>query len=154
MNEKLIKDNLLKNALVLPKPPQPGGSYEAVNVVGDIIYVAIQLPKLNDEFLFQGRLGKEISTEDGYKAAQLCALNVLSQINTHIGFNRLLAINHFDAYYQAFGDWEEAPKVIDGASHVFLNILGEKGKHTRAIFGVERLPRNMCVGITATFTLV
>lgn len=144
---------LEKHNITLPEAPLPGGNYEAVNLRGKMAFIAIQLPKKGGEFLFQGKLGAELSSADGYKAAELCALNILAQINKHLNLNAIEGLNHLDIYYQAANDWDDAPNVANGASDLFHKILGEKGKHTRAIFGVERLPRNMCVGITATFTM-
>lgn len=84
---------------------------------------------------------------------QLCALNVLAHIEKSISLDRLVGINHVDAYYQASEEWDDAPKLVDGASDLFVKILGHKGIHSRAIFGVEKLPRNFSVGITCTLTL-
>ncbi len=148
-----IRGSLQKLSLALPEPPKPGGNYMPVNCVGNIAYVAIQLPKHNGEDLYIGRLGVELTTEQGYLAAQLVALNILSQVHHAVGFEKVLAINHYDGYYQAADEWMGAPRVFDGASDLFVNVLGEQGRHSRAIFGVERLPRNYAVGITATFTL-
>ena len=149
-----IEDELAKISLVLPKPSTPGGSYVSVNVRGNIAYVAIQFPIRNDEFLYQGRLGDNLTTVQGYEAAQLCALNVLSQINSKIGFDNVDGLNHIDAYFQAAAGWDDSPKVVNGASELFVNVLGESGKHSRAIFGVEKLPVNFSVGLTTTFTLI
>ena len=137
----------------LPEGPKPGGSYVSVNVRSKIAYVAIQFPILNGDFLYQGKLGKDVSMEEGYKAMELCALNVLSQIQNYVGLEKIEGLNHFDAYYQASGDFDDAPKVVNGASDLFLKILGEQGQHSRAIFGVERLSKNFCIGLTCTFTL-
>lgn len=146
-------DNLLKLSLFLPEASIPGGSYVSINIVRDIAYVAIQFPIWNEAYLYQGRLGQEITTTEGYKAAQLCGLNILAQIHKKVGFENILSLNHFGAYFQSVAGWDESPKVINGASDLFINVLEEKGRHTRAIFGVERLPRNFSVGITASFTL-
>jgi enamine deaminase RidA (YjgF/YER057c/UK114 family) len=148
-----VTENLQRLGLTLPAPPLPGGHYEPVNVVKDMVYVAIQLPKAEDGSMYTGRLGNELDTAAGYKAAELCALNILAQVQQHVGFEKLLALNHFDAYYQAADGWDDSPLVINGASDLFLAVLGDAGKHTRAIFGVHSLPRNFAVGITATFTL-
>ncbi|WP_244895698.1 RidA family protein [Nonlabens tegetincola] len=94
-----------------------------------------------------------MTTQQGYQAMELCALNVLAQIKEKIGFDNLLGINHIDAYYQAAPDWDESPQVVNGASDLFLKILEEKGQHSRAIFGVHDLPSNFCVGLTVTCTL-
>lgn len=139
--------------LELPQVSTPGGSYVSVNVRGGIAYVAIQFPIVNGEYFYQGRLGAELTTENGYHAMQLCALNVLAQVHAKVGFDKIEGLNHFDAYYQSADDWDDAPKVVNGASDLFINVLGEAGVHSRAIFGVDKLPRNFSVGLTATFTL-
>ncbi|MES2555425.1 MAG: RidA family protein [Bacteroidota bacterium] len=149
----MIQEKLNELGLTLPTVSKPGGNYVSVNIRGNIAYIAIQFPKSGDDWFFKGKLGDELTTEDGYKAMQLCALNVLAHIEQSIGTERLVGINHMDAYYQATGDWDEAPRMVDGASDLFVNVLGEKGKHSRGIFGVERLARNFVVGITCSLTI-
>jgi len=149
-----IPEKLSTLGLTLPPVSKPGGNYVSVNIRGNIAYLAIQLPKDGDNWLYKGRIGAELSNEDGYKAMQQCALNVLAHIEHTIGADRLVGINHMDAYYQAATDWEdEAPKVVDGASDLFVQVLGDKGKHSRAIFGVDKLPKNFSAGITCSLTL-
>ncbi len=148
-----IKKNLEKSNITLPSVSTPGGSYVSVNVRANIAYIAIQFPILNGEYKFQGRLGDEISTEQGYEAMKLCALNVLAQINSKIGFENIVGLNHIDAYFQSNETWDDSPKVVNGASDLFVEILEDKGIHSRAIFGVHKLPRNFSVGLTATFTI-
>jgi enamine deaminase RidA (YjgF/YER057c/UK114 family) len=138
------KENLKKLNLKLPKVSVPGGNYVSVNVRENIAYIAIQFPILNKEFFYQGRLGNEILTEQGYKAMELCALNVLSQVEHKIGFDKIVGLNHID---------DDSPIIVNGASDLFVKVLEEKGKHSRAIFGVEKLPRNFSVGLTTTFTI-
>jgi enamine deaminase RidA (YjgF/YER057c/UK114 family) len=140
-------------AIRLPEPPKPGGSYVSVNVRGSTAYVAIQFPIENNQYLFTGRLGKDLSTEAGYQAARLAAINVLAQIETYVGFENLAGLNHVDIYYQADEVWDDGPVVANGASDLFVKVLGPLGTHTRAIFGVHRLPRNFSVGLTASFSL-
>lgn len=148
-----IKDRIQNLGYDLPKISTPGGSYVSVNIRGNIAYVAIQFPIRDEEYQYQGRLGKEVSTAEGYKAMQLCALNVLAQVENKIGFENIVGLNHIDAYYQSAKDWDDAPQVVDGASDLFVHILEEKGRHSRAIFGVDRLPRNFSVGLTTSFTI-
>jgi len=147
------KENLKKLNIELPQVSTPGGSYVSVNVRKNVAYIAIQFPILNEEYLYQGRLGNEISTEQGYKAMELCALNVLAQVENKIGFDKIVGLNHIDAYFQSGANWDDSPIVVNGASDLFVKVLEEKGKHSRAIFGVEKLPRNFSVGLTATFTI-
>lgn len=138
----------------LQHPPKPGGSYVSVNVRNKVAYVAIQFPIRNDEYLYTGRLGDAITTEDGYIAAAMCAANVLAQIHNYVGFDKVAGLNHADIYYQAHGNWDDGPVIANGASDLFVKVLGDKGIHTRAIFGVDKLPRNFCVGITCSFSLL
>ncbi len=146
-------ENLKALNLELPKVSTPGGSYVSVNIRENIAYVAIQFPIHNDTYLYQGRLGDSITTEDGFKAMELCALNVLAQIQAKVGFENIVGLNHIDAYFQAADGWDESPTIVNGASELFAKVLEDKGTHSRAIFGVEKLPRNFSVGLTSTFTI-
>ncbi|AEH02560.1 RidA family protein [Lacinutrix sp. 5H-3-7-4] len=148
------KENLKKLNLILPEVSTPGGSYVSVNIRENIAYIAIQFPILNEKYLYQGRLGKQITTQQGYKAMELCALNVLAQVDNKIGFDKIVGLNHIDVYFQSGENWDSSPVVANGASDLFVNVLEEKGKHSRAIFGVEKLPRNFSVGLTSTFTII
>jgi enamine deaminase RidA (YjgF/YER057c/UK114 family) len=146
-----IQEKIKELGLTLPPTSIPGGNYVPLVRRGNIGFIAIQFPKVGSEYM-TGKLGPHFSTEQGYQAAQLCALNVVQQLIANAIPLDAIAFNHFDGYYQATGDWDEAPRVFDGASDLFVNLFGENGRHTRAIFGVERLPRNFPVGITITFT--
>lgn len=147
------EENLEKHGYLLPNTSIPGGNYKSVNIRQSIAYVAIQFPILNKKFLHLGRLGTDLTTTDGYKAMELCALNVLAQINEKVGFNRIAGLNHIDAYYQSSENWDDSPLVVNGASDLFIKILEEKGEHSRTILGVHKLPRNFSVGLTASFSL-
>jgi enamine deaminase RidA (YjgF/YER057c/UK114 family) len=148
-----IKNNIENLGLSLPKVSTPGGNYVSVNLRGNIAYVAIQFAIIDEVYHYQGRLGNEISSEEGYKAMEMCALNVIAQIEQKVGFDNVIGLNHIDAYFQAGTDWDDSPIIVNGASDLFVNVLGDKGTHSRAIFGVDSLPRNFSVGLTATFTL-
>lgn len=147
------KENLAQLQLSLPDVSNPGGNYVSVNTRGNIAYVAIQFPIVNEVYFYQGRLGEELTTEEGYKAMEICALNVLAQVDKKIGFDALTGLNHLDIYYQSGENWDDAPLVANGASDLFVKVLGKKGEHSRALFGVHKLPRNFSVGLTATFTI-
>lgn len=148
-----VKDRIKALGLELPNASTPGGNYVSVNTRGDIAYIAIQFPIRDDQFYFQGKLGNNVSDDQGYQAMQLCALNVIAQVETKLGFDSIDGLNHFDACYCSTEEWDNAPEIVNGASDIFVNALGSKGQHTRAIFGVDHLPRNFCVGLTASFTL-
>ena len=148
-----LKNKLQELGLNLPSPSTPGGNYVSVNVRGNIAFVAIQFPILDSKYLYRGRLGDDISTDDGYKAMEICALNVISQINKNLGFDKVEGLNHIDAYFQSNETWDDSPLIVNGASDLFVRVLEEKGTHSRAIFGVHKLPRNFSVGLTASFTI-
>ncbi|PWL37526.1 RidA family protein [Flagellimonas aquimarina] len=139
--------------LELPQSATPGGNYVSVNIRGNIAFVAIQFPIMNGEYLYRGRLGEEITTNEGYKAMEICALNVLAQIHSKMELDSIVGLNHIDGYFQSGVDWDDSPLVVDGASDLFVKVLGEKGQHSRAILGIDKLPRNFSVGLTASFTL-
>ncbi len=147
------KKKLMELNLQLPEVSTPGGSYVSVNIRGKMAFVAVQFPILNGKYLFQGKLGQNLTTDEGYQAMQLCALNVLAQMESKVGFDYIEGLNHIDAYYRASVEWDDAPMVVNGASDLFLKVLGEQGVHARAIFGVEHLPREFGVGLTASFTI-
>jgi len=148
-----INNNIENLGLRLPNISTPGGNYVSVNTRGKIAYVAIQFPIIDESYHYQGRLGTEITTEQGNKAMEMCALNVIAQIEAKVGFDKVIGLNHFDMYFQAGENWDDSPIIANGASDLFVNVLGDKGTHSRAIFGVDTLPRNFSVGLTASFTL-
>jgi enamine deaminase RidA (YjgF/YER057c/UK114 family) len=153
MQSSTILDNLKAHGVAFGALPQPGGSYVAVNIRGNVAYVAIQLPIRDDQFYFLGRLGKDVTTEQGYEAAKMAATNVLLQIDKFVGYDRIVGLNHVDIYYQVHDTWDEGPQVANGASDLFLKILGDRGVHTRAILGVDKLPRNHSVALVTSFTI-
>ena len=153
MTDESLHYKLEKIGLKLPEASTPGGNYVSINVRANIAYVAIQFPIINGAYLYQGRLGDKVSSEQGYKAMQVCALNVIAQIEHKISFDNVLGLNHLEAFYQANSTWDDAPSVVDAASDIFVNVFGDRGLHTRSIVGAHQLPRDFCVGLTASFTL-
>lgn len=153
MEPASILANFEKLNINLDTIPKPGGSYVAVNVRHNIAYVAIQLPIKESKFYFTGRIGKDVTTDEGYQAARLAATNVLAQVQKFVGLDKIVGLNHVDIHYQAADDWDEGPAVANGASDLFLEVLGKKGEHTRTIASVHKLPKNHCVALTASFTI-
>jgi enamine deaminase RidA (YjgF/YER057c/UK114 family) len=144
---------LAQKGLSLPEPPAPGGAYEPVRILKGVAYVAIQFPLTAGQVPYRGRLGRELTTQEGYLAARLCALNVLAQVHRYVGFPRLLGLNHVEACLQTVAGWNHFPRVLDGASHLFLEALGDAGRHSRSLMGVERLPLDAPVALVTSFTL-
>lgn len=148
-----VIDNLRQQGLSLPAPPPPGGAYDSVRILKGVAYVSIQFPLHDGQMPYPGRLGAERSTEEGHRAARLCAFNVLAQVHRYVGFDCVAGLNHVEAYLQTVPGWADFPKVLDGASHLFRAALGEAGRHSRSLVGVERLPLNAPVALVTSFTL-
>lgn len=147
-------ERLAREHIELPaNPPKPGGKYVPVRTAGSLAFVAAQFPIAADgSIAFRGRLGRDLTTEEGVQAASLAAVNVLAQMHRAVGLHRIRALMRFEASLVAADDWDAFPVVVDGASDIFLRALGpEVGAHSRALFGVERLPLNMPIELTATF---
>jgi len=148
-----VHANLARRGLVLPEPPPPAGAYEPAVERAGVLHVSAQFPFERGRLAFRGRLGRELSTRDGYEAARICALNALAQVGRAVGFARLLGLNRIEGYFVAEEGWDEFPRALDGASELFLAALGEAGRHARAVFGVARLPLGSPLELTCTFTL-
>jgi enamine deaminase RidA (YjgF/YER057c/UK114 family) len=126
--------------------------YVPVVITGNLVFVSGQLPieqGSNSSYIkFGGKVGKDISLEDGKKAAQLCTMNALSQLEFALG--SLDIVDKFikiSGYVNCEASFTEHPKIIDGASDLILQIFGEKGKHTRVALGMNSLPLNGAVEI-------
>lgn len=143
-----LETQLLKLGYNPQNLPPPGGNYVSVRISGQQVFVAIQFPISGTQYHYQGCLGTEITTAQGYEAARMCATNTLFQLEKYVGLQNLATLNHMDFYYKVNPDWDDAPIVANGASDLFVELLGDVGKHSRAIVGVAHLPRNFAVGLT------
>jgi enamine deaminase RidA (YjgF/YER057c/UK114 family) len=136
----------------LPKTPKSAGLYVPVVITDNLVFVSGQLPieqgSNSSDIKFKGKVGKDISLEDGRKAAQLCTMNALSQLEFALGsLDRVDKFIKISGYVNCEASFTEHPKVIDGASDLILQIFGEKGKHTRVALGMNSLPLNGAVEI-------
>lgn len=141
-----IESKLAELGLSLPAPPQPLGRYTAVSEAGELLFVSGQLPLREGNVVWQGRVGDTLSTEEGKQAAELAALNVLSQIRAHLGgFDRLEQIVRVEGHVSSAHGFVDQPAVIDGASDLFARVLGNKAGHARSAFSQTQLPANAAV---------
>ena len=141
-----IEQRLQQRGLSLPNPPQPLGSYTAVSQAGDLLFISGQLPLQDGKVVWQGAVGKELTLEEGRQAAQLAALNVLAQIYAHLGgFERLDHIVRLEGHVTSAPGWLQQPAVLDGASDLFADVLGEKAGHARAAYSEVQQPGNAAV---------
>lgn len=141
-----VESKLAARGLTLPAPPKPLGNYTAVSQAGDLLFISGQLPLRDGKVVWQGQVGRELTVEQGRQAAQLAALNVLAQIHAHLdGFARLDHIVRVEGYVTSAPGMIEQPAVIDGASDLFADVLGDKAGHARAVYAQAQQPANAAV---------
>lgn len=145
-----IADKLNELGLTLPEPPQPAGAYVRAKKTGNLIFVAGQLPMVAGELKHAGRVGDNISLEDGFEAAKICALNILSILQAEAGsLDNIAQMIRVEGFVCSADGFTDQPKVINGASDLFSNVLGEAGSHARLAIGVKELPLGASVEISA-----
>lgn len=148
-----IVQKLKEMNIELPKPAAPLAAYVPVVISNGAAYVSGQLPLRDGKIAYSGTFGKDIDVEEGQKAAQLCAVNILAALSGALGgdlgrVGRLVKISGFCA---ATPDFKDHPKVINGASEFFKAVMGDNGSHARAALGVSSLPLGAAVEVEAIF---
>lgn len=146
-------ERLRELGLTLPPAPQPMAAYVPTRQVplGDgraLLFVSGQVPS-RDGRLLTGRVPDEVSVDDAREAARAAALNVLAQIEQAAGLDEVEAVAQLTGYVNSMDDFEEEPEVINGASELLYEVLGEAGRHSRAAVAVNALPRGITVEISA-----
>lgn len=132
----------------LPEPPKPIASYVPSVRVGKLLFVSGVLPLVNDRPLYTGKLGREVTLEQGYEAAKVAALNALSIIKSSLGsLEKVRRVVRLVGYVASAEGFNEQPKVVNGASDLLIQVFGDKGKHSRVAVGVMELPRGAPVEI-------
>ena len=137
----------------LPVPSVPAANYVPWVRSGNLVYVSGQVPLLEGRAVHVGKLGDDVDLETGQRAAQLCALNILAHLSSAVNddLSRVLRCVRLGGFVNAVPDFTMQPQVVNGASDLIVQVLGEKGKHTRAAVGVASLPRNAAVEVDAIF---
>ena len=143
-------DALQQLGLALPPPPTPGGNYTSAKTAGNIVYLSGVISQ-TEEGLLTGTLGLDRSIDEGYAAARACGLLQLAVLQRHLGsLNKVKGILTVNGYVNSIAGFADSPKVIDGASDLFLSVFGEAGRHVRAALGVSGLPRHALVELQMT----
>jgi enamine deaminase RidA (YjgF/YER057c/UK114 family) len=150
-----IEERLKELGLELPRASAPGANYIPFVRSGNNVYVSGQVCQWNGERKFIGKLGREFTLEQGQEAARLCALNVIAQLQQAIGgdFSRLVRCVRVGGYVNSTPDFLNHPQVINGASDLFVAVLGEEGRHARTAIGVSALPYDVAVEVDAVFEI-
>ncbi len=143
-----VEEKLRQMGLELPDPPKPLAAYVPCMRAGNLLFVSGQVPRVKGELKYRGHLGSELSLEEGVQAARHCALNALSAVKKELGsFDRIRRIVKVTGYVSSAAGFNDQPKVLDGASLLLHELLGEKGRHARAAVGVNELPLNVAVEV-------
>ena len=155
MSESKIDALLKEKGIVLPEPSVPGGNFVPYVVSGSLVFIAGQAPRRDGKLEYLGKVGKDLSVEEGQKAARLCMLNILCHLKTACGGNldRVARAVRLAGLVNCGPDFTEHPKVTNGASDLLVELFGEKGKHARISTGASSLPSNMAVEIEAVFEI-
>jgi enamine deaminase RidA (YjgF/YER057c/UK114 family) len=140
-------------AVELPQPSKPGENYVPFVRSGNIVFLTGQLSQWNGQRRFVGKLGEEFGVLEGKAAARLCALNLLAHLRValHGDLDRLVRPLRLTGYVNSTPDFHEQARVVDGASELFMDLLGEAGRHTRSAVGVTFLPYNVAVEVEGAF---
>lgn len=136
--------------IVLPKVPTPVANYVPYRLAGNLLFLSGQGPRDEKGNALSGKVGAEISIEEGYKRARLIGLGLLAAARQALGsLDRVEAVLKVLGMVNAVPDFKDHPKVINGCSDLFVEVLGEAGKHARSAVGMGSLPNQISVEIEA-----
>ena len=150
-----FEENIKKNNLTLPNAADPVGSYVATKVVGKLLYISGQISIDADGKLIKGKVGKDLTLEQGYQAAIRCALSIVAQSKkvTDGDLSKIKTCVKLTGFVNSIDTFTDQPKVINGASDTISKIFGDAGMHTRAAVSVNSLPLGVAVEVDAIFEL-
>ena len=148
-------DKITELKIELPEAKAPVGSYVATKIVGKLLYVSGQISIDSNGDLIKGKVGKELSTEDAYKAAERCGLSIIAQVKKACDgdLSKIKSCIKLTGFVNSTEDFIEQPKVINGASDLIVLIFGDAGMHTRAAVSTNSLPLGVSVEVDAIFEL-
>ena len=147
----IFEENIKKLDLKIPDLPSPLANYVPYKVSDNTVYVSGQGPVIDGKIIYGGKVGNEISQEEGVKAAELCCINIIAALKSSINgdWNRLDTFLKLGGFVNCDNDFSDQPKIINGASDLLVNIFGDKGRHSRFAVGSNALPLNISVEIDA-----
>jgi len=132
----------------IPEPPAPAGSYIPARRSGNLVFCSGQGPTKDGESVYTGKVGSDLTTEEGYEAARICMINCLAEIKSAIGsLNNIEKIIKVRGFVNSAPGFSDQPDVVNGASELLQEIFGEEGRHARAALGTSDLPGNIPVEV-------
>ena len=146
-----IETKLEELGITLPEAPAAVAAYQPWIRTGNLIFTSGQLPFRDGQIAYEGKLGSELSEEDGYQAARQCALNAIAQLKAaSSNLDKIQKIVRIEGYVHCADGFRGHPQVLNGASDLVAEIFGEKGKHTRLALGINEMPLNAAVQLAMT----
>lgn len=144
----MIEERLAELGIILPPAPQPVASYIPVKVVGDLAWVAGQIPMQDGAVTVAGKVGGEVTIDDASDGARRCALQALAAVQAALGtLDRVKGIVKLDVFVASATGFTDHPKVANGASDLLVEVFGDEGRHARAAVGVSELPLGAAVEV-------
>ncbi|MBO6949484.1 MAG: RidA family protein [Rhodospirillales bacterium] len=150
-----IESRLQELGIELPEAAAPAANYIPYVVSGNLVFVAGQITLKNGKIEYTGKVGDDLSVDDGYQAARLCGLNLLAQAKAAAGgdLDKIKRVVKLGGFVNSGPDFSNQPEVINGASDLMVDVFGENGKHARFAVSAGSLPRNVAVEIDGIFEL-
>ena len=150
-----FEDKIKELQIELPEAKAPVGSYVATKIVGNLLYISGQISMNSKGELIKGKVGKDLTTDEGYKAAERCGLSIVAQVKKACDgdLSKVKSCIKLTGFVNSTEDYIEQPKVINGASDLIASIFGEAGMHTRAAVSTNSLPLGVSVEVDAIFEL-
>ena len=150
-----FEDKIKELQIELPEAKAPVGSYVATKMVGKLLYISGQISMNSKGELIKGKVGKDLTTDEAYKAAERCGLSIVAQVKKACDgdLSKIKSCVKLTGFVNSTEDFTEQPKVINGASDLIASIFGEAGMHTRAAVSANSLPLGVSVEVDAIFEL-
>jgi enamine deaminase RidA (YjgF/YER057c/UK114 family) len=145
-----VRIKLEEMGLSVPVAAIPLAAYLPAVRTGNLIFTAGQLPLINGQIVATGKVGREVTTEDGKRLAEVCALNCLAAVETLVPIEKIVRVVRVVGYVNGITGFTNQPAVINGASELFVNLWGDFGKHARSAVGVAELPLDAPVEVELT----
>ena len=139
----------------LPDPKAPVGAYVATKIIGNLLFISGQISISSNGNLIKGKIGKDLTTDEGYKAAERCGISIVAQLKKACNddLSKVKSCVKLTGFVNSSDNFTEQPKVINGASDLICSIFGEAGMHTRAAVSSNSLPLGVSVEVDAIFEL-
>ena len=150
-----ISEKLKELNIDLPNAPDPVGAYVAFKKINNLLFISGQLPISKDGKMIKGKIGNDLTLEDGQKASKLCVINILAQVKKALNgdLNKVKSCVKITGFVNSTDDFKDQPKVINPASETLSAVFGANGKHARAAISSNSLPLGVAVEIDAIFEL-